>query len=210
MKMIKSAWLELIFAILISMVVVLSVKNSVKPLPIEHGKHLEQSDIGFGNQNMAAYIQEIQSFGDCTAIFVVKDIQGYFLSADDVEALKGLGFDQAGTLMNQEYHSFIGIWSAGEVAYQCVGGDEAITYGQFLNDHYVYTKSATYQFGNSGEIWIDDVQYAVNNRGFNIVTIRNSDFRLIDSVAYDVYVENVPIYRLADGAVMFVESTRGN
>lgn len=209
MKILKSVWLEIIFAILIALIIILSVRNSVHEVKIDYGKNLEQSDIQIGNMNMADYIEKIRGL-DCTAIFVVKDIQGYFISKGDVDALKSLGFDQADILLDQEYHSFIGIWSSGRVIYQCVGGNEAITYGQFLDGHYIYTKSATWSSGNTGSIYIDDVQYAVNNRGFNIVTINNADYKLIDSVAYDVYLEDVPIYRLLNGEITYIESTKEN
>ncbi len=208
MRIIKSAWLEIIFAILIMIVIVLSIKNSVKSVTADYRKHLEQSNIDFGNRNMADYIEEIKSYGKCMAIFAVKDIQGYSLTQEDVDALQGLGFEQADILLNHEYHSFIGIWSNGEVVYQSVGGDEAITYGDFLNNHYVYVKSATLNTGNAGDIYIDDVQYSVSGRAFNIVTINNEDFKLIDSVSYDMHEEQVPMYRLADGTVTFVMATR--
>ncbi len=210
MKTIKSLWLEIVFAILITIVIVLSVGNSVKSIPIDYGKRLEQSDVVFGNRNMADYIAQIKSFGDCTAIFTVKDIQGYSMLQEEADALQSLGFDQAAVLLNHEYHSFIGIWSAGEVIYQCVGGDEAITYGKDINAHYVYAKSATLNTGNTGDICIDDVQYSVNGRGFNIVTINNEGFKLIDSIAYDVHAEDAPIYRLVDGTITFIMSTREN
>lgn len=210
MKRIKSVWLETVFAVLIAIAIVLSITNSVKSISIDYGKRLEQSGVIFENRNMADYIGEIKSYGDCTAVISVKDIQGYYLSQEDVDALQSLGFDQADVLLNHEYHSFIGIWSNGSMVYQCVGGNEAVTYGDFLNDHYIYVKSATWDAGNIGDIYIDNVQYAVRGRGFNIVTIRNEDFKLMDSVNYDVYEERVPMYRLVNGEPVFIMETRGN
>ncbi len=207
MKLLKSIWLEVIFTLLLGVVIFLSVKNSVHPVEIDYGKHLDQSDIEIGTMDMPDYIETIKSLDDCTTIIVVREIQGYFTTQQIIDQLKSLGFDQADTLLEEEYHSFIGIWSSGNVVYQHVGGNEAISYGQFLNNHYLYAKSATWFTGNTGDIYIDDVQYSANNRGFNIVTIDNSTEKLIDSVAYDVFVESIPLYRVINGKLTYIKDT---
>lgn len=207
MKKIKLYWLEMIFGAIIAAIIWLSTTNSVKYVQIDYGKHLQSSNIEMGNLGMDEYLKKIQELRDCTAIIVVKDIQGYCTTEDTINEMKKMGFDQTDILTQEEYHSFIGIWSNGEVIYQQVGGDEAITYGQYIaSDHYVFAKSATWSSGNTGDVYIDDVQYSVNNRGYNIVVLDNEG-ALIDSVSYDVYVEDIPMYRENDGIVTLINAT---
>lgn len=207
MKKIKLYWLEMIFGAIIAAIIWLSTTNSVKYVQIDYGKHLQSSNIEMGNLGMDEYLKKIQELRDCTAIIVVKDIQGYCTTEDTINEMKEMGFDQTDILTQEEYHSFIGIWSNGEVIYQQVGGDEAITYGQYIaSDHYVFAKSATWSSGNTGDVYIDDVQYSVNNRGYNIVVLDNEG-ALIDSVSYDVYVEDIPMYRENDGIVTLINAT---
>ena len=203
----KLYWLEIIFGALIGIVILLSITNSVKYVQIDYGKHLQSSNIEIGNLGMDEYLRKVEELKDCTAIIVVKDIQGYCTTTETIDEMKNMGFDQADVLLNKEYHSFIGIWYDGQVVHQQIGGDEAISFGQYMEaGHYVFAKSATWSSGNTGDIYIDDVQYSVNGRGYNIVILDN-EWNLIDSVSYDVYVEDIPLYRKVDGAVMLISST---
>ena len=203
----KSIWLEIIFGIFIIIAIVLSITNSVKYIPIDHGKHLQNSDIEMGNISLNEYLKKIRTM-DCTAIIAVKDIQGHYIDSNTIDELSALGFLDVSVLLNEEYHSFIGIYSAGKAVFQQIGGDEAISHVDFIKNHYITTKSATWNSGNVADIYVDDVQYSVNNRGFNIVVIDNTTDKLIDSVSYDVYAEDVPIYRLIDGNLTWIASTR--
>lgn len=42
-------------------------------------------------------------------VFSVRDIQGYSLTQEQADLLKALGFDNADTLLEHEYHSFVGV-----------------------------------------------------------------------------------------------------
>ena len=187
-----------IFGVAVIVVLYLTASNtlwSAGHIPIDYGKKLEQSNMKITSTQMDDYLKEIQKIKNVTTVIVVKDIQGYCLTQDIVDELENMGFDRADTLLEESYHSFIGILNNGEVVYQQIGGDENIFFGGFVDEHYVYAVSATYSTGNIGEVYVDDVSYAVNNRGFNIVTFSNEDDTLYDSVAYDAYVEGIPAYR---------------
>lgn len=207
MKIIKSYWLEIIFTIFVLIVIFLSITNSVHDIEIVNEKMMPQREEKIGNYDFVNYIERIKQLDNCTVVIAVKDIQGFCTSQEMADALKSLGFGQADILLDKSYHSFIGIYSNGEAVYQCVGGDEAITFGQMVGNQYIYVKSATYLAGNMAEIYVDDVSYAVNNRGFNIVVFDNKEKELIDSVAYDVYVEDIPIYRRENNEIIYAEST---
>lgn len=208
MKIVKAVWIEIIFLLLMAVVIFLSISNSVKSVSIDYGKHLEQADVALGNKSFTDYIEEIKSVDNCMAIFAIKDIPGFSLTQEDIDALQKLGFNEADDLINHEYHSFIGIWSNGEVLYQCIGGDESITYKEVMSGHNIFVRSATLHAGNAADICIDYVQYSVNGRGINIVTIDNEGFKLIDSIAYDFHAEEIPIYRLVDGVNTLIAPTR--
>lgn len=207
MKIIKLYWLEIVFIILVLTVIYFSIKNSVYDIKIVNEKVMPQREEKIGNYDFVNYIERIKQVDNCTVVLAVKDVQGYCTSQKMADALKSLGFGQADILLDNSYHSFIGVYSNGEVAYQCIGGDEKITFGQMVGNQYIYVKSATYSAGNVAEIYVDDVSYAVNSRGFNIVVFDNKEKVLIDSVAYDVYVEDIPIYRRENNEIIYVEST---
>ncbi len=207
MKIIKSYWLEIVFIILVFAVIYFSIKNSVYDIKIVNEKVMPQREEKIGNYDFVNYIERIKQVDNCTVVFAVKDVQGYCTSQKMADVLKSLGFGQADILLDNSYHSFIGVYSNGEVVYQCIGGDEEITFGQMVGNQYIYVKSATYSAGNVAEIYVDDVSYAVNSRGFNIVVFDNKEKVLIDSVAYDVYVEDIPIYRRENNEIIYVEST---
>lgn len=198
MKLVKKFWLEIIFGLAMVATVYLSAINALWPvghIQIDYGKKLEQSDMRIEPAPMDYYLRQIQEIQNATTVIVVKDIQGYCLTEKIVEELENMGFNQSDTLLEKTYHSFIGILNNGEVVYQQIGGDEMIAFGGFIGNHYVYAISATYTKGNNGEVYVDDMPYAVNSRGFNIVTFNNEDRILYDSVAYDTHAENVPAYR---------------
>ena len=198
MMRLKKYWLEIIFGVVVIIVLYFTATNAlygVGHVQIDYGKKLKQSNIKITSTQMANYLKEIQEIQNATTVIVVKDIQGYCLNQDIVDELENMGFDQADILLEEMYHSFIGVLNDGEVVYQQIGGDEKISFGGFVDDHYVYAVSATYSAGNTGEVYVDDISYAVNNRGFNIVTFSNEDDTLYDSVAYDTYVEEITVYR---------------
>ena len=202
----KKFWLEIIFTILFVVLVYMSLGNHFPRAHIDYNKKLIQSDTTFSNVSMSEYLSEIEKINTLTTVIVVKDIQGFFIPDITINQLKHMGFDRADLLSEDLYHCFIGIWADGKVVYQQVGGDESISYGQFVGDHYILAKSATLNTGNVGEVYIDDVQYSVNNRGFNIVTIDNITNELVDSVSYDTHELGVPLYRLINGKVEMVLS----
>lgn len=206
MERLKSAWLEVVFGLLIIIVGAFSVTNSVHEMKIDHGKHLQQSGTDLGTMGMDAYLETIKKLDDCTAIITVKDIQGYFTTQAMIDELKSMGFDQADALLDGDYRSFIGIWSSGKAVWQQIGDREDIEYYGFVNNRCIYAESAVGASGR-GYIHIDGVQYAVNNRGFNIVVVDDETDTLIDSVAYDVYVSDIPVYRMSDGIATMIDST---
>ena len=206
--MVLSKWPEILCVTLLILTLFASVKNVLKPVPLSYGKELEIESSDMNSvKNMSDYLEKQISNKDATIFIVVKDIQGYYTESDFFKTLEAAGIQQMDVLSLEEYHSFIAIISRGQVIFQKVGGDDLISNGQLIDNHYVVTRSATYNAGNVGEVYIDNVQYAVNGRGFNIVVANLAKNTLIDSVSYDVYLENIPAYRLCNGVLVELGSS---
>jgi len=206
-RVIKSIWLEVVLAIAILGVIVLSITDSIKDISIDYGKTLKQSEIQIEITGLTEYIEQLKELEDCTIFISSKDNSGYYLTSDMVDALKELGFNEVDILLDKEKHSFIGIYSDGNMIYQHIGGDEDITFGQMMDGRYVYMKSTTFEASDEGCICIDHKDYAPCKSGFNIVTIDNKKSELIDSVVYGINFENIPVYRLINGECEFMKDT---
>ena len=135
------------------------------------------------------YLRMLRDSTGYTAIVAVKDIQGFCLNETETDILKAMGFDQADTLRDGQYHSFIGISEDGKMIYQQIGGDDKITYYTNVGEYEVEIESSTLNAGNTAAIVVGDVDRSVNNRGFNIVTIENATGNIVDTVAFDTHVE---------------------
>ncbi|NCA93513.1 hypothetical protein EOM82_09885 [bacterium] len=55
--------------------------------------------------------------------------------------------------------------------------------------------SAALNVGNISEIFFNEMNYAVNNRGLNIVVINNNSNKVIDSVCIDTHIYPYKFYR---------------
>lgn len=208
MKKLRAYWLEIVFLIILVITIIASIGNFVKYVDVGKVRTLSRSEKTLELKSISEYLTEISMMGDVTAILVVKDIQGYYLEQSDIDVLKAMGFKKVDMLLEQSPHSFIGVWSDGKVLFEQIGGNEEISHGMDINNHFYMLKSATFMAGNVGYVYIDNKPYAVNNRGLNIVTIDNEDSSLIDSIDFDVFMNDVPAYRLVNNIITYVGSTR--
>ncbi len=135
------------------------------------------------------YLRMLRDNNGYTAIVAIKDIQGYCLNDTETGIFKSMGFDQADTLIDGPYHSFIGIIEDGKMSYQQVGEDNKITYYTEILDMKLEIESATWNSGNTATIALDGVDRSVNERGFNFVVIDNATGQIVDCVAFDTHVE---------------------
>lgn len=137
---------------------------------------------------------------DCTLYIAVQDIQGYSLRQETVDKITQLGFDnRLNILMQHEYHSFIGIVRNGEIVMEQIGGDELISYSSELDGYPVTMESATLNTGNFSTINIRGKDYSVKGRGLNIAVRDNLTGCVIDSVAFDTHVDEIPCTRNWEG-----------
>ena len=141
------------------------------------------------------YLQALKGLADTekyTMVFSVRDIQGYSLTQEQADLLKALGFDNADTLLEHEYHSFVGVIDGKTVVAQNIGngdnGDGNTKYHGMLNDMNISVTSQTLHGGNTSSISVSGKEYSKNMRGFNIVVVDNTTGKVIDSVAFDTHV----------------------
>lgn len=144
---------------------------------------------------MEHYLQALKGLADTekyTMVFSVRDIQGYSLTQEQADLLKALGFDNADTLLEHEYHSFVGVIDGKTVVAQNIGnGDNAdgnTEYHGMLSDMNISVTSQTLHGGNTSSIRVSGKEYSKNMRGFNIVVVDNTTGEVIDSAAFDTHV----------------------
>ena len=196
MSKIKKIWIEIIFSALLALTVLVSLKGDLRSNPQGYRKQLVKNNVEVPYANLETYLRTVSKMTNSMVVITVKGDQGRYVSRDAIEELKSMGFTEYGTLRENISHSFIGIWNKGKVVYEQVGGDESISYGQYINNHYIYAQSATEDTGNLGNIYIDSVQYSVAGPGLNIVTIDLDDAKLIDSINFNTTEKDNPVERL--------------
>ena len=143
---------------------------------------------------------EYLSGKDCMVFIAVQDIQGYSLTQKTLDKMKQIGFDEnINILLENEYHSFLGIVNNGQIVTEHIGGDEYITYyrkGQ-VDGGDIWMESGTLNQGNCSTIDIRNGHYSVHSRGFNIAVWDNAAKRVIDAVVFDMHTEEVTCLRKA-------------
>ena len=135
-----------------------------------------------------------------SVFMAVKDIQGFALNKRMVENLEALGFDQTEILLERVYHSFVGIIGLNEskekIVYQEIGNNEETSvYKGRLGGKEIQVESKVLEGGNMARIEIDNCDYSINQRGFNIVVYDNKDSEIVDSVCFDTHTEEIKCYR---------------
>lgn len=142
--------------------------------------------------NFDEYLFKLKELNGYTAILSVRDIQGYSLTQEQADLLKALGFDNADTLLEHEYHSFVGVIDGKTVVAQNIGngdnGDGNTEYHGMLNDMNISVTSQTLHAGDKSSINVSGKEYSKNMRGFNIVVVDNTTGGVIDSVSFDTHV----------------------
>ena len=145
---------------------------------------------------LEAYLRELKKKkNNYTVIFSVKDIQGFYLNRNIIEQLKELGFKDADILLEQKYHSFIGIAGLDGGNIELYGGDEYIQYSDKINGREILITSSTLNTGNNSCIQIGLTNYSINQRGLNIVVTDKQTGDIVDSVCFDTHVPEFTCYR---------------
>lgn len=146
--------------------------------------------------DLETYLSLLSRANDYTILFAVKDTQGNKLNEQLIAQLEYLGFENLDALLENENHTFAGIIEEGKVMFQQMGAeDEAILYEAEMNGDFIQLESKTYQYGNLASIQINNTEYALNKRGWNIVVYDHSMHEVVDTVVFDTHDANYICYR---------------
>lgn len=141
-------------------------------------------------KNFAAYCHILDRLKeDILILIAVKDTPGFHLNADEKDSLKILGL--AEQFEDKHWHSYIAVINRGKVLTEKISvNDEDIEETNIVEKHSIRLFSSVYRKANAAEIMIDDINYAVNGRGFNIVIFDWHKEMVIDSVCFDKLVRH--------------------
>jgi len=126
--------------------------------------------------------------GDYITIIAVKDEGSAALTDGIVEKARavGLKFD----LAEDGYRkSYLAVLDGKAVVYEEMS-DQKLEYTVKLDGHNIALISAGYEVGNSASIQVDNVEYAKNRRGLNIVVFNKLTESVIDSASVDTFSDN--------------------
>ena len=147
-------------------------------------------------KNITDYFNLLGELEGYTVILSVKDIQGYYLTPEIAESMKKIGFLSADTLLEREYHGYIGIVSNNQSVYEAVSSNhDPLLYKGNLLGKEVLVESKTLRGGNLSSIKILGKEYSKNMRGFNIVVICNETGEIVDRVCFDTHIPEFTCYR---------------
>lgn len=127
-------------------------------------------------------------------ILAVKDTPGDHLDEIVIEQLKTMGFKN---FSNELWRMYVGIISPNGIAIDHVSTEREgqVSENILVGDHDIKVWSKPWRNGNSASIQIDNTEYSVNKRGFNIVVYDLKKNRVVDSIAYDAHTNNKLFYR---------------
>ncbi|MDR2648163.1 MAG: hypothetical protein LBB94_00355 [Clostridiales bacterium] len=123
---------------------------------------------------------------DLLLICAVKDTLGNAITADVLAKLNELGFTKPSKKL---WTTYIGVLDHGNCL--CDLAPETEQPSNYENETLkLKVTSQSWRKGNTAEIIIDEVDYAVNARGLNIVVWDTKESRLVDSAAFDAHARS--------------------
>lgn len=140
-------------------------------------------------------LKEIEEKKDIMVFLAVKGMPGEKLSVDNSAQLQALGFHDTDVLLDEGFHTFLGVSRKNESLYEALGGNGSDQYKGEIDSIGVSLTSAAKNRGNEASVKIGGVEYALNQRGFNIVVYDPENHVVLDSVAFDTKKAGIPCTR---------------
>lgn len=167
---------------------------------VEHTAFVNDDNISvLSCEDLSSYLEMLAGLDDVTVLVGVKDEASTNLTAADVQAFEALGVDC--DLLGGFGYSYYAV--AGGGLAEAASSDEMLQVSGVLCDGTPYEiTSAGAKTGKVCSIEIDNVEYALNTRGFNFVIYDNLTGTVVDRCTYDVYDIGSP-YFLTDETVEF-------
>lgn len=146
---------------------------------------------------ISEYLKAIRKLKNCLVIVALKDTAGGYFTNEIQELFQMLGLTKK--LVKQYMVGYIAL-----IRDNVVIEEKKSKKGEFLNEVYhidfldLNIVSKPYNNGNVAEIVINGVDYAVNERGLNIVIYDYKTQKVFDSVAFDTHNKAIPCSRQND------------
>jgi len=153
------------------------VMNCNKPLSEEELDCL-------ASDSVVEYLHNIKSLRGCMVIIAIKDTVGAFYGEKIQTELLGIGLVE--NLIKMGGVGYIAVIVDGVVIHERRSEKNGIEkYNSEIDYWKLNIESKPFKNGNKASICINGEEYAVNNRGFNIVLFDLIRGKVVDSVAFD-------------------------
>lgn len=141
------------------------------------------------------YLTLLKRFIDQLIIIAVKDTSGFQFNEILHRKMCELGLRI--NLVGKHWHGYLAVIDEGVVTTEKLGEkNECVQETLKLNDSLsVEVISRPYNSGNEAIIRINDINYAINQRGINIVVYDKKDLYMVDSVCFDTHEKLMPCQR---------------
>lgn len=155
---------------------------------IEKENHLFQNTSDF-----IKYLDILAGLRHHIIIIAAKDTIGFNVGIDGYRALKKLGLKKLGDGKDNLFCHWKGygaVLSKGEVLYEELSEvDGCVNFSQKIGENLFDIFSGSLHAGNAASILINGGEYAVNERGFNIVVVSHTDGAVLDSIVFDTHTK---------------------
>ena len=179
-------------------------KEKTEIMSVQEKKGDEQSEEKILQPALVKCLCETQSLGyltqlakakECLIIVAVKDTSGLCYNSQLDEKMKCLGFSV--NLINVHWCGYIGILDNKEIIFESLAQqNEGVSYKGIIGKVEIEVRSSPLRDENIAEIILDGMDYALNERGINIVTYDKSLDQVVDSVCLDTHVPQFTLTRL--------------
>lgn len=150
-------------------------------------------------ERITDYINKLKTKNDFIIFFVVKDTMGYYVGEDIYSLLNSMGlnaFARENSGKDNFWKGYIAVIDNGNVLYEKLAEyNGSVNYNNTLYDMDIDCFSSPYKRCNVASVLINNKEYAVNQRGFNIVVFDKKRKCVIDSVCFDTHVPERKCYR---------------
>jgi hypothetical protein len=182
LKHLKKYWLEYVFFILLLNAVLCAIGFVHEELPIEYHE-IKKIENEWGEEPLDKYLDKVLGMKNCTVMMAGTELDENIISKEIYEKMKSVGIPVMEDWSQVRKNGLIVLWSNGEVIdAKCCEGSP-ISYGSYINQHYVLLEGYVY-FGFAS-IYLDDVLYSVSDSGLNIIVFDEKKEIIIDSVNFD-------------------------
>lgn len=140
--------------------------------------------------NICRYLDILQIIkSEYLIVLAVRDTPGDCLQQDIIQRLFNLGFTK---FSKELWRMYIGVSVKSAILFNRAGEypENPVEYLFRSNHMELDVSSKAWRQGNQAAIIINDIDYAVNIRGLNIVVYDVENNQLIDSVGFDAHTEN--------------------